>query len=185
MMTYKNTATELKAAQEDALQEKLVCVRRHSRTVKGGRIMSFSALVVVGDGGHKVGYARGRALSVPAAVSKATAKARRTMIEIEIKNDTILYPILAKAGATQVYLQPATPGTGLVASHAVRSVLETIGMKNVLSKIYGSTNPMNVVRATFNGLKQMKSTRYFSRKRGLTYTEMFTHVTPNDIEVLA
>lgn len=173
----KNLSTELKYKEKPVIEsqfiEKLVSTGKHSRTVKGGRIMSFSALVVVGDGDKRIGYARGRALTAQSAISKATSKAKRRLFEIEFKKETILYPLSIKEGATKVYLQPAAPGTGIVAGESIRSIFDTIGINNVLSKIYGSTNPTNVVRATIKGLRQMRDIGYFARKRGLTYQEMF------------
>lgn len=156
------------------LIEKIVAVRKHSRTIKGGRIMSFSALVVVGDGTNLVGFGRGKALEVPVSIQKALNNARKNMMEINIRNGTIWYPITCRHGATSVYLQPAAPGTGLVAGNAVRSVLEAVGIQNILSKIHGSSNPMNVVRATMKGLSQMKSAKFFAEKRGIKIMDMFS-----------
>nr|MCS5559760.1 30S ribosomal protein S5 [Oceanospirillaceae bacterium] len=135
------------------LQESLVQVNRVSKVVKGGRIFSFTALTVVGDGAGRVGYGRGKAREVPAAIQKAMEAARRNMITVELDGTTLQYPIKARHGASKVYMQPASDGTGVIAGGAMRAVFEMAGVHNVLAKCYGSTNPVNVVRATFNGLK--------------------------------
>jgi len=155
------------------LYEKTICVSRHSRTVTGGRIMSFSALVVIGDMEGQVGYARGRALAVQDAVTKALAKARRRLVHVAVSKNTIPYPLMLRSGATKVHLLPASPGTGIIASNALKSVFESIGIKDILSKVYGSTNPMNVVKAAIDGLKNIRPIKYYAQKRGMTYDEMF------------
>ena len=151
---------------EGDLQEKLVQVNRVAKVVKGGRIFSFTALTVVGDGKGKVGFGRGKAREVPIAIQKAMEAARRNMIEVELDGGTIQYPIKARHGASKVYMQPASEGTGVIAGGAMRAVLEIAGVENVLAKCYGSTNPVNVVRATFNGLRDMASPDDVAAKRG-------------------
>ena len=148
------------------LQEKLVQVNRVAKVVKGGRIFGFTALTVVGDGKGRVGFGRGKAREVPAAIQKAMEQARRNMVSVELNGDTLQYPIKARHGASKVYMQPASQGTGVIAGGAMRAVLELAGVHNVLAKCYGSTNPVNVVRATFNGLAQMKSPEQVAAKRG-------------------
>jgi small subunit ribosomal protein S5 len=150
----------------EGLQEKLVQVNRVAKTVKGGRIFQFTALTVVGDGNGKVGFGRGKAREVPIAIQKAMEAARRNMISVELNGDTIQYPLKGAHGASKVYMQPASQGTGVIAGGAMRSVLEIAGIQNVLSKCYGSTNPVNVVRATFNALKAMTSPEAVAAKRG-------------------
>ena len=150
----------------EGLQEKLVQVNRVAKTVKGGRIFQFTALTVVGDGNGKVGFGRGKAREVPIAIQKAMEAARRNMISVELNGDTIQYPIKGAHGASKVYMQPASQGTGVIAGGAMRSVLEIAGIQNILSKCYGSTNPVNVVRATFNALKAMTSPEAVAAKRG-------------------
>jgi len=150
----------------EGLQEKLVQVNRVAKTVKGGRIFAFTALTVVGDGNGKVGFGRGKAREVPAAIQKAMEAARRNMISVDLNGDTIQYPIKGIHGASKVYMQPASQGTGIIAGGAMRAVLEIAGIQNVLSKCYGSTNPVNVVRATFNALKVMSSPETVAAKRG-------------------
>ena len=156
----------------EGLQEKLVQVNRVAKVVKGGRIFGFTALTVVGDGKGKVGFGRGKAREVPAAIQKALEAARRNMIQVDLKGTTIQHPIKARHGASKVYMQPGDDGTGVIAGGAMRAVLEVAGVQNVLAKCYGSTNPVNVVRATFNGLKQMSSPESVAAKRGKSVEEI-------------
>lgn len=156
----------------EGLQEKLVQVNRVAKVVKGGRIFGFTALTVVGDGKGKVGFGRGKAREVPAAIQKALEAARRNMIQVELKGTTIQHPIKARHGASKVYMQPASDGTGVIAGGAMRAVLEVAGVQNVLAKCYGSTNPVNVVRATFEGLRAMTSPEQIAAKRGKTVEEI-------------
>lgn len=156
----------------DNLQEKLVQVNRVAKVVKGGRTFSFTALTVVGDGNGKVGFGRGKAREVPLAIQKAMEQARRNMITVELNGNTIFYPVKASHGAAKVYMQPASEGTGVIAGGAMRAVLELAGVHNVLAKCYGSTNPVNVVRATIEGLKQMQSPDEIAAKRGKTVEEI-------------
>ena len=151
---------------EGDLQERLVQVNRVAKVVKGGRIFGFTALTVVGDGKGRVGFGRGKAREVPAAIQKAMESARRNMINVDLDGTTIQYPVKARHGASKVYMQPASEGTGVIAGGAMRAVLEMAGVHNVLAKCYGSTNPVNVVRATINGLKAMKSPEEIAAKRG-------------------
>lgn len=148
------------------LQEKLVQVNRVAKVVKGGRIFGFTALTVVGDGNGRVGFGRGKAREVPVAIQKAMESARRNMITVELNGTTLQYPIKARHGASKVYMQPASDGTGVIAGGAMRAVLELAGVHNVLAKCYGSTNPVNVVRATINGLAGMTSPEDVAAKRG-------------------
>jgi small subunit ribosomal protein S5 len=152
----------------DGLIEKLVSVKRHAKTVKGGRIMSFAALVVVGDGNGRVGIGRGKSREVPVAIQKAMENARRNMETVNLNGDTLWYPTTANHGASKVFMQPASQGTGRIAGGAMRAVFEVVGVHNVLAKTYGSTNPINVVRATINGLSNLKSPEEIAEKRGLS-----------------
>ena len=154
------------------LQEKLVQVNRVAKVVKGGRIFGFTALTVVGDGKGRVGFGRGKAREVPAAIQKAMEQARRNMVSVELNGDTLQYPIKARHGASKVYMQPASQGTGVIAGGAMRAVLELAGVHNVLAKCYGSTNPVNVVRATVKGLATMKSPEDVAAKRGKTVDDI-------------
>lgn len=162
-----------KVEQNEGLVEKLIEVNRVAKTVKGGRIMSFTALTVVGDGKGKIGFGRGKAREVPQAIQKALEAARRNMIKVDLNGTTIQHPINAAHGASRVYMRPASDGTGIIAGGAMRAVLEVAGVQNVLAKCYGSTNPVNVVRATFNGLKGMTSAEQVAAKRGKTVEEIF------------
>lgn len=158
--------------QTDGLQEKLVQVNRVAKVVKGGRIFAFTALTVVGDGNGKVGFGRGKAREVPIAIQKAMESARRNMVNIELDGDTIQYPVKASHGASKIYMQPASQGTGVIAGGAMRAVLEVAGVNNVLAKCYGSTNPVNVVRATINGLRAAHSPEQVAAKRGKSVEEI-------------
>lgn len=156
----------------EGLMEKLVQVNRVAKTVKGGRIFGFTALTVVGDGNGRVGFGRGKAREVPLAIQKAMEAARRNMIQVDLKDNTLQYAIRANHGASKVYMQPASEGTGIIAGGAMRAVLELAGVQNVLAKCYGSTNPVNVVRATFAGLKTMRAPEQIAAKRGKTVEEI-------------
>lgn len=159
-------------ANTEGLQEKLVQVNRVAKTVKGGRIFAFTALTVVGDGKGKVGFGRGKAREVPIAIQKAMEAARRNMIQVDLKGDTIQYPMKGRHGASKIFMQPASEGTGIIAGGAMRAVLEICGVQNVLAKCYGSTNPVNVVRATFKALKTMTSPDAVAAKRGKSVEEI-------------
>ena len=157
---------ERKSQNDEGLIEKLVQVNRVAKVVKGGRIFGFTALTVVGDGKGKVGFGRGKAREVPIAIQKAMEAARRNMINVDLNGDTLQYPVKARHGASKVYMQPASEGTGVIAGGAMRAVLEVAGVHNVLAKCYGSTNPVNVVQATFKGLRDMRSPEDIAAKRG-------------------
>jgi small subunit ribosomal protein S5 len=154
------------------LNEKLIAVNRVSKVVKGGRIFSFTALTVVGDGNGRVGFGYGKAREVPAAIQKAMEKARRNISEIQLKGNTLQHPIKGRHSGSKVYMQPASEGTGIIAGGAMRAVLEVVGVQNVLSKAYGSTNPINVVRATLDALENMNSPEQIAAKRGLNVSEL-------------
>ena len=150
----------------EILEEKLVQVNRVAKVVKGGRIFGFTAVTVVGDGNGRVGYGRGKAREVPVAIQKALDHARRNMVSIELKGSTIQYPIKSKQGASVIFMKPASPGTGIIAGGAMRAVLELAGVKDVLAKCYGSTTPINVVRATLEALEDMESPNSVSTRLG-------------------
>lgn len=160
------------AASSDGLQEKLVQVNRVSKTVKGGRIMSFTALTVVGDGNGRVGFGYGKAREVPAAIQKAMEQARRNMIVVPLNNGTLQYPISYSKGAAKIYMQPASEGTGVIAGGAMRAVLEVAGVRNVLSKCIGTRNAGNVVRTTIAALASMQDPELIAAKRGKTVAEI-------------
>lgn len=154
------------------LQEKLVQVNRVAKVVKGGRLFGFTALTVVGDGNGRVGYGRGKAREVPVAIQKAMDSARKNMVSVPLNDATLQYPVKANHGASRVFMQPASEGTGIIAGGAMRAVLEVAGVHNVLAKCYGSTNPINVVRATVEGLRDMRSPDEVAAKRGKTVEEI-------------
>ncbi|MBT4204626.1 MAG: 30S ribosomal protein S5 [Proteobacteria bacterium] len=156
----------------DGYLEKLINVDRVSKVVKGGRIFSFTALTVVGDGAGRVGYGRGKAREVPIAIQKAMESARKNMQPIDINGTTLQYAIVGTHGAAKVYMQPASEGTGIIAGGAMRAVFDVLGVSNVLAKCIGTTNPANVVRATINGLMSMSSPNRMAEKRGKTVEEI-------------
>jgi small subunit ribosomal protein S5 len=156
----------------DDLIEKLVTVNRVAKVVKGGRQFGFTALTVVGDGQGKVGFGYGKAREVPIAIQKAMQAARRDMISLNLNNDTLQYAKKGRHGATMVYMQPASEGTGVIAGGAMRAVFEAAGVRNVLAKSYGSRNPINVVRATIKGLSEIHSPQSIAAKRGKKIKEI-------------
>jgi small subunit ribosomal protein S5 len=156
----------------DEFVEKLVAVNRTAKVVKGGRQFGFTALTVVGDGAGRVGYGFGKAREVPVAISKAMAQARKNMVNVALKNDTLHFAIKGSHGATHVYMQPASDGTGVIAGGGMRAVLECAGVRNVLAKSYGSRNPINVVRATVNALANARSPEDIAAKRGKSVEEI-------------
>ncbi|PKM01803.1 MAG: 30S ribosomal protein S5 [Gammaproteobacteria bacterium HGW-Gammaproteobacteria-6] len=156
----------------DGLVEKLVAVNRVSKTVKGGRQFTFTALTVVGDGAGKVGFGYGKAREVPVAIQKSMEYARKAMITVELNQGTLWHPVKSRHGAAQVYMQPASEGTGVIAGGAMRAVLEAVGVKNVLAKAVGSRNPINLVRATLRGLQSVQSPARVAAKRGKSVEEV-------------
>jgi small subunit ribosomal protein S5 len=161
-----------KAQPADELVEKLVAVNRTAKVVKGGRQFGFTALTVVGDGAGSVGFGFGKAREVPVAISKAMAQARKSMVTVALKNNTLFYPVKGIHGATRVYMQPASDGTGVIAGGGMRAVLECAGVRNVLAKSYGSRNPINVVRATVKALAEVRSPEDIAAKRGKSIEEI-------------
>lgn len=154
------------SAKSDEFIEKLVSVNRVAKVVKGGRQFGFTALTVVGDGNGRIGFGYGKAREVPVAIQKAMEKARKNMTDIHLKDGTLQYAVTGRHGAARVYMQPASNGTGIIAGGAMRAVFEAVGVKDVLAKIQGTNNPINVVRATINGLKGVSSPEQVAAKRG-------------------
>ena len=156
----------------DDLLEKLVAVNRVAKVVKGGRQFGFAALTVVGDGKGRVGYGRGKAREVPVAIQKAMESARKNMVDVKLNGSTLQYALQGRHGAAKVFMQPASDGTGIIAGGAMRAVFEVLGVQNVLAKCIGTNNPINVVRATLNGLQSMADPEYVAAKRGKTVEEI-------------
>lgn len=172
MANTSNVSTETEK-HEDGLRDKMVSVNRVTKVVKGGRIMSFSALTVVGDGDGGVGFGTGKSREVPKAVTKANEKARQSLVKIPMRNGTFHHEVVGNHGAAKVIIKPATDGTGIIAGAAARAVFEVMGVKNVLSKCFGSTNPYNVVMATINGLEKLNTPADIAAKRGKTIEQLF------------
>ena len=159
-------------APDDGLKEKMIAVNRVTKVVKGGRILGFAALTVVGDGDGRVGMGKGKAREVPISVQKAMDEARRKLVKINLKNGTLHHAVTGRHGSARVYMQPASDGTGIIAGGPMRAIFEVMGVTNVLAKIIGSTNPYNVVRATLNGLQAMNTPSDVAAKRGKTVEEI-------------
>jgi len=156
----------------DGLREKMVSVNRVTKVVKGGRILGFAALTVVGDGDGGIGMGKGKAREVPVAVQKAMDEARRKMVKVSLKNGTLQHAVMGVHGAAKVFMQPASEGTGIIAGGPMRAIFEVMGVTNVLAKCLGSTNPYNVVRATIKGLEAMSTPSEIAAKRGKTVEEI-------------
>ena len=156
----------------DGLREKMVAVNRVTKVVKGGRILGFAALTVVGDGDGGIGMGKGKAREVPVAVQKAMDEARRKLVKVSLKNGTLQHAVLDEHGAARVLIQPASEGTGIIAGGPMRAIFEVMGVTNVLAKCIGSTNPYNVVRATINGLLAMNTPAEIAAKRGKSIEEI-------------
>lgn len=165
-MSAANRDSRNNQEQRDENLEQLINVRRVAKVVKGGRIFGFSALTVVGDGNGGIGIGRGKAREVPLAVQKAMESARRDMSNVHIKDGTLQYPVVATHAGSTVIMRPASEGTGIIAGGTMRAVFEAVGIRDVLAKCIGSTNPVNVVRATLKGLRSIKSPEQVAAKRG-------------------
>jgi small subunit ribosomal protein S5 len=152
--------------------QKLINVRRVAKVVKGGRQFGFAALTVGGDGDGRVGFGQGKAREVPVAIQKAMDAARRDMVRVPLNGGTLYYPITARHGAAKVYMQPASEGTGIIAGGAMRAVFEALGVRDVLAKCIGSSNPVNVVMATIAGLVGMESPDAIAMRRGLNVEDL-------------
>jgi small subunit ribosomal protein S5 len=157
---------------DDGLKEKMIAVNRVTKVVKGGRIMGFAALTVVGDGDGRIGMGKGKSREVPVAVQKAMEEARRKMVKIPLKNGTIHHQVTGKHGAASVSMAPAPEGTGVIAGGPMRAVFEVMGIRNVVAKSHGSTNPYNMVRATLDGLQHVTTASEIAAKRGKSVEEI-------------
>lgn len=166
------TAPNRTKGEGDELREQLINVRRVAKVVKGGRIFGFSALTVVGDGKGRVGMGRGKAREVPVAVQKAMEDARRNMFKVEMTEGTLHYPTVGRHGAARVVMRPASEGTGVIAGGTMRAVFDVAGIRNILAKVIGTSNPVNVTRATIKGLQSMRSPSQVAAKRGKTVEEL-------------
>jgi small subunit ribosomal protein S5 len=155
-----------KEERDDGMIEKMIAVNRVTKVVKGGRIMGFAALAVVGDGDGRIAMGKGKSKEVPVAVQKAMEECRRNLVKVNLKNGTLHHAVIGKHGAAKVLMQPASEGTGIIAGGAMRAVFEAVGVRDVLAKCLGSSNPYNVVRATLNGLKALNSPSEIAAKRG-------------------
>ena len=164
----KNEREEVK----DGLLEKMVSVNRVTKVVKGGRILGFAALTVVGNGDGSVGMGKGKSKEVPVAVQKAMEEARRKMVKVSLRNGSVQHTVIGKHGATTVFMQPAPEGTGIIAGGPMRAVFEVMGIHNITAKCHGSTNPYNIVRATLDGLAKLHTPSDIAAKRGKTVEEI-------------
>ncbi|HEY5764313.1 MAG TPA: 30S ribosomal protein S5 [Rhodocyclaceae bacterium] len=158
--------------QGDGLREKMISINRVTKVVKGGRILGFAALTVVGDGDGGVGMGKGKSREVPVAVQKAMEEARRKLAKVQLKNGTLHHQVVGEHGASKVLMMPAPEGTGIIAGGAMRAVFEVMGVTNIVAKAHGSTNPYNIVRATINGLMAMNTPAVIAAKRGKTVAEI-------------
>ncbi|MDR1935187.1 MAG: 30S ribosomal protein S5 [Candidatus Accumulibacter sp.] len=157
---------------DDGFREKMISINRVTKVVKGGRILGFAALTVVGDGDGRIGMGKGKSREVPVAVQKAMEEARRRLVKVSLKDGTLHHTVIGRHGASSVIMQPAPAGTGVIAGGAMRAVFDVMGVSNVVAKAHGSTNPYNIVRATINGLKAMNTPAEVAAKRGKTIEEI-------------
>jgi small subunit ribosomal protein S5 len=157
---------------DDGLKEKMIAVNRVTKVVKGGRILGFAALTVVGDGDGRIGMGKGKAREVPVAVQKAMDSARRGMARIPLKSGSVHHTVIAKHGAAKVILAPAQEGTGVIAGGPMRAIFDVMGVRNIVAKSHGSTNPYNMVRATIKALEKLRTPSQIAAKRGKTVEEL-------------
>ncbi len=157
---------------DDGMREKMISINRVTKVVKGGRILGFAALTVVGDGDGRIGMGKGKSREVPVAVQKAMEEARRRLTKINLKNGTVHHTVVGRHGASTVMIQPAPEGTGVIAGGAMRAVFDVMGVTNIVCKSHGSNNPYNIVRATINGLLKVNTPSIIAAKRGKSVEEI-------------
>ncbi|KAF1018949.1 MAG: 30S ribosomal protein S5 [Paracidovorax wautersii] len=160
-------------ARDDGLREKMIAVNRVTKVVKGGRILGFAALTVVGDGDGRIGMGKGKSREVPVAVQKAMEEARRNLLKVSLKNGTVYHTVTGQHGASKVFLAPAPKGTGIIAGGPMRAVFEVMGVTDIVAKSHGSTNPYNMVRATLDALRNSTTPSNVAAKRGKNVEELF------------
>ncbi len=157
---------------DDGLREKMIAINRVTKVVKGGRILGFAALTVVGDGDGRIGMGKGKSKEVPVSVQKAMDEARRKMIKVPLRQGTLQHTVIGEHGASRVLMSPAKEGTGVIAGGPMRAIFDVMGVTNVVAKSLGSTNPYNMVRATINGLSKMSTPAEIAAKRGKSIEEI-------------
>jgi small subunit ribosomal protein S5 len=170
-MARENTRAP-RRIEDDGLVKKLICVNRVTKVVKGGRNMRFAALVVIGDGAGKIGYAMGKANEVPEAIEKATQRAKRSMVKVSLVGTSIPHEVIGKFNRGSILMMPASEGTGVIAGGPVRAVMEAVGVKDIRTKSHGSNNPINMVKAAVEGLKELRTAEEVAAVRGKTVEEI-------------
>lgn len=173
-MATRNQSKVQDEGRDDGFKEKMIHVNRTTKVVKGGRILGFAALSVVGDGDGAIGMGKGKSKEVPVAVQKSMEEARRNLLKVSLKDGTLHHNVTGQHGAARVMLAPAPKGTGIIAGGPMRAVFEVIGITDIVAKSHGSTNPYNMVRATLDALKKSSTPAEIAAKRGLTVEELFT-----------
>lgn len=168
----KNPKNAVAEEQDDGIREKMIAVNRVTKVVKGGRILGFAALTVVGDGDGRIGMGKGKSREVPVSVQKAMDQARRAMEKVPLRNGTIFHAVEGHHGASRVMLHPAPEGTGVIAGGPMRAIFDVMGIRNIVAKSHGSSNPYNMVRATLDALSKLRSPSEIAAKRGKTIEEL-------------
>ena len=168
----KNPKNAVAEEQDDCIREKMIAVNRVTKVVKGGRILGFAALTVVGDGDGRIGMGKGKSREVPVSVQKAMDQARRAMEKVPLRNGTIFHAVEGHHGASRVMLHPAPEGTGVIAGGPMRAIFDVMGIRNIVAKSHGSSNPYNMVRATLDALSKLRSPSEIAAKRGKTVEEL-------------
>lgn len=173
-------AKELREKKDDLFQDRVVCINRVAKVVKGGRKFSFSALVVVGDSKEQVGIGLGKAKEVPDAIRKGSEQAKKTLIKVQKRSGTIPFEVVGRYGSARVLMYPAKKGKGIIAGGAARIVVEMAGLEDIVCKVHGTRNPQNIVKATINGLEQLASIEGYSKNRGKEAGEVYQERHPKE-----